>query len=214
MAAENNVAGEPIRIMVVEDHHVVRQGLIALLQTVPDFVVVAQTDTATDAIALYQKHTPAITLMDLRLKTGSGVAAIQGIRAIAPESRIIVLTTYDGDEDIHKAIQAGARSYLLKGASSEELIGAIRTVHAGRQYLSSLVAERLAGRAGTEELTSRELEVLQHIVRGRSNKEIAQEMRISEATVKSHINNLLGKLMVTDRTQAAITALQRGLVHL
>ena len=214
MAAESNVAKEPIRIMVVEDHHVVRQGLVALLQTVPDFVVVAQTDTSDEAIALHKKHAPSITLMDLRLKAGSGVAAIQGIRAIAPESRIIVLTTYDGDEDIHKAIQAGARSYLLKGASSEELIGAIRTVHAGKQYLSSLVAERLAGRAGTEELTSRELEVLQHIVRGRSNKEIAQEMRISEATVKSHINNLLGKLMVTDRTQAAITALQRGLVHL
>ncbi len=214
MTAENKTHMEPIRIMVVEDHHVVRHGLVALLQTVDDFEVVAQADTSDDAIALYRQHQPAITLMDLRLKSGSGVAAIQGIRELAPESRIIVLTTYDGDEDIHKAIQAGARSYLLKGASSEELIGAIRTVHAGRQYLSSLVAERLAGRAGTEPLTSRELEVLQHIVRGRSNKEIAQEMRISEATVKSHINNLLGKLMVTDRTQAAMTALQRGIVHL
>lgn len=214
MTRANGQIETSIRIMVVEDHQVVRQGLIALLRTEPDLEVVAQTDNSDEAIRLFQLHRPDITLMDLRLKSGSGVAAIQGIRRIAPESKMIVLTTYDGDEDIYKALQAGARSYLLKGASSEELITAIRTVNAGKPFIPSLVAERLAERVGTEELTGRELEVLRHIVRGQSNKEIAHEMHISEATVKSHINNLLSKLMVTDRTQAAITALQRGIVHL
>ena len=214
MKMEGQTPHAPIRIMVVEDHQVVRQGLIALITTEPGFEVVAQADNSDEAVELFKAHHPDITLMDLRLKSGSGVAAIQGIRQIAPASKIIVLTTYDGDEDIYKALQAGARSYLLKGASSEELVAAIRAVHAGKPYIPAFVAERLAGRVGTERLTGRELEVLQHIVQGRSNKEIAQEMHISEATVKSHINNLLSKLMVSDRTQAAITALQRGIVHL
>ncbi len=214
MEMDNNIDKSTIRIMVVEDHNIVRQGLIALINTVPEFEVVAQADTADLAIQLYKKHQPDITLMDLRLQAGSGVTAILGIRKIFPDSRIIVLTTYDGDEDIYKALQAGARSYLLKGSSSEELIQAIRMVHAGKPCIPAAVAERLAGRMGTEELTARELEVLQHIVLGRSNKEIAQQMRISEATVKSHINNLLSKLMVTDRTQAAMTAIQRGIVRI
>ncbi|HET9087027.1 MAG TPA: response regulator transcription factor [Acidobacteriaceae bacterium] len=203
-----------LRIMVVEDHNVVRQGLIALLRTVAGFDVIAETDNSEQAMELFRKHLPEITLMDLRLKSGSGVSAIVTIRKSYPESKIIVLTTYDGDEDIYKALQAGAQGYLLKGASSDELIKAIRAVHAGERYIPSSIAERLAGRVGSEDLTERELEVLQNIVRGKSNKEIAQQMNISEATVKTHINNLLSKLMVSDRTQAAITALQRGLVHL
>jgi len=207
-------SGASIRIMVVEDHNVVRQGLVALMRTVADFDVVAETDSGEQAIELFRTYRPDITLMDLRLKSGSGVAAIFAIRKICPESRIIVLTTYDGDEDIYKALQAGAQGYVLKGASSEELIKAVVAVHAGERYIPSLVAERLAGRVGAEQLTERELEVLQNIVRGKSNKEIAQQMHISEATVKTHINNLLSKLMVSDRTQAAITALQRGIVHL
>ena len=214
MSLDNKPFGVAIRIMVVEDHNVVRQGLVALMRTVADFDVIAETDSGEQAIELFRKHRPDITLMDLRLKSGSGVSAILAIRKISPESRIIVLTTYDGDEDIYKALQAGAQGYLLKGASSEELINAVRTVHAGERYIPSLVAERLAGRVGAEQLTERELEVLQNIVRGRSNKEIAQHLHISEATVKTHINNLLSKLMVSDRTQAAITALQRGIVHL
>lgn len=214
MTAESQEHPSAIRIMVVEDHNVVRQGLVALLHTVPDFKVIAETDSSEQAIALFQKFQPDITLMDLRLKSGSGVAAILGIREGAPDARIIVLTTYDGDEDIHKALQAGARGYLLKGASSDELIRCVRAVNAGKRYIPSPVAERLAERTGTEQLTERELEVLQHIVRGKSNREIAQDMHISEATVKTHINNLLSKLMVSDRTQAAITALQRGIVHL
>ncbi len=209
-----NAAGNSIQLMVVEDHSIVRLGLVALLDTVPDFQVVAQADTAEQAIALFRQHQPQVTLMDLRLKNSSGVTAILGIRQFDPMARIIVLTTFDGDEDIYKALQAGARSYVLKGSSSEELMGAIRKVHAGKQYIPTAIAERLAERVGTEQLTARELEVLQYIVLGKSNREIGQQMRISEATVKSHVNNLLGKLMVTDRTQAAIAALQRGIVHL
>lgn len=214
MKIDNKTDKDRVRILVVEDHNIVRQGLIALLNTVSGFEVVAQADSSDLAIQMYQQFEPDVTLMDLRLQAGSGVSAISGIRKIAPASRIIVLTTYDGDEDIYKALQAGARSYLLKGSSSEELINAIWTVHAGKPYIPAAVAARLAGRMGTEELTARELEVLQHIVLGRSNKEIAQQMRISEATVKSHINNLLSKLMVTDRTQAAMTAIQRGIVRM
>ncbi|MHB8301633.1 MAG: response regulator [Acidobacteriaceae bacterium] len=214
MSSHGKPFGASIRIMVVEDHNVVRQGLVALMRTVADFDVIAETDSGEQAIELFRTHRPDITLMDLRLKSGSGVSAILAIRKISPESKIIVLTTYDGDEDIYKALQAGAQGYVLKGASSEELIKAVLAVHAGERYIPSLVAERLAGRVGAEQLTERELEVLQNIVRGKSNKEIAQQMHISEATVKTHINNLLSKLMVSDRTQAAITALQRGIVHL
>lgn len=214
MTLDKAISPTSIRIMVVEDHNIVRQGLVALIETESNFEVVAQSDNCDEAVDLFQKHRPDITLMDLRLGTGSGVTAIQRIREMDAESRIIVLTTYDGDEDIYKALQAGARSYLLKGVSSEELISTIRAVHAGKSCIPTFVAQRLAERIGTEQLTGRELEVLRHIVQGRSNREIALEMHISEATVKSHINNLLSKLMVSDRTQAAMTAIQRGIVHL
>ena len=214
MSPDIKTRSAPISIMVVEDHHVVRQGLVALMRTVPDFEVVTETDTEARAIESFREFRPDITLMDLRLRSGSGVSAILAIRKLCPDARIIVLTTYDGDEDIYKALQAGAQGYLLKGSSGEELIKAVRSVRAGERYIPSVVAERLAERIGGEQLTERELEVLQNIVRGKSNKEIAQQMHISEATVKTHINNLLSKLMVSDRTQAAITALQRGIVHL
>jgi DNA-binding NarL/FixJ family response regulator len=210
---ETKSAAETIRILIVDDHNVVRQGLHALLSTVDGFDVVAQASSQQDAVQMYKQHRPDITLMDLRLQSGSGVEAIQELRRLDAGARIIVLTTYDGDEDIFKSLQAGAKSYLLKGSSSEELIEAIRKVHAGKQYIPHAVAARLAVRMGAEELTGREMDVLQQIVLGKSNKEIAQQLGISEATVKSHINNLLGKLMVEDRTQAAITAIQRGLVR-
>jgi two-component system NarL family response regulator len=152
--------------------------------------------------------------MDLRLPQMNGVEAITSIRADFPQARIIVLTTFDGDEDIYRALQAGARGYLLKGMFGDELLDAIRAVHAGKSRIPPAVAERLASRMGGPGLTTRELEVLEHIVTGQSNKEIGNSLCISEATVKTHINNLLGKLGVTDRTQAATTAIQRGIVHL
>jgi two-component system NarL family response regulator len=208
------VAKESIRVLVVEDHHVVRQGLVALLSVAEGLEVVGEAADGVEAIAQFRKHQPDITLMDLRLPRMSGVDAIQRIRMESPQARVVVLTTYDGDEDIFRALQAGARAYLLKGMTSEELIATIRAVHAGKSHIPAAVAEKLAERMGTEELTPREFDVLEQIVHGKSNKEIATELEITEATVKTHINSLLGKLGVTDRTQAATAAIQRGLVPL
>lgn len=191
-----------------------RQGLVALLATVPDMTVVAETGDGKQAVDLFREHQPDVTLMDLRLPTIGGVEAVTRIRRDSPAARIIVLTTFDGDEDIYRALQAGARAYLLKGMSGDELMDAIRAVHAGKSRIPPIVAERLAGRMGGPALTGRELEVLKLIVSGKSNKEIGAELGISEATVKTHINSILSKLGVSDRTQAATTALQRGIVHL
>ena len=202
-----------IRIMVIDDQAVVRQGFVSLINTVTDMEVIAQGTNGQEAIELFRQHQPDITLMDLRMPIIGGVDAISRIRQEFPTARIIVLTTYDGDEDIYRSLQAGAQGYLLKDMFFEELEQAIRRVHAGSRLIPGPVAERLAERMSGSNLTGRELEVLEEIVRGRSNKEIAGILSISEATVKSHINNLLSKLGVTDRTQAATTALQRGIVH-
>lgn len=205
---------DSIRVLVVEDHHVVRQGLVALLSVVDGLEVVGEAADGVEAIGQFRKCVPDVTLIDLRLPRLSGVEVIQRIRMESPHSRFIVLTTYDGDEDIYRALHAGARAYLLKGMTTEELIATIRTVHAGKSHIPPAIAQRLAERMGTEELTPREFDVLEQIVHGKSNKEIATELDISEATVKTHINSLLGKLGVTDRTQAATAAIQRGLVTL
>ncbi|MBV9404577.1 MAG: response regulator transcription factor [Acidobacteriaceae bacterium] len=207
------MSGE-IRILVVEDHHIVRQGLVALLNTVPDMKVIAEAMDGKEAIDLFRRHEPDVTLMDLRLPNIGGVEAVKRIRQEFPAARIIVLTTFDGDEDIYRALQAGARAYLLKGMSGDELMDAIRAVHAGKSRIPPVIAERLAERMGGPELTSRELEVLKLIGSGKSNKEIGGALSISEATVKTHINSILGKLGVTDRTQAVTAALQRGIIHL
>jgi two-component system NarL family response regulator len=208
------VTKESIRVLVVEDHHVVRQGLVALLSVVDGLEVVGEAADGVDAITQFRRHKPDITLIDLRLPRMSGVDVIQRLRMETPQARFIVLTTYDGDEDIYRALQAGARAYLLKGMTSEELITTIRTVHAGKSYIPPAIAEKLAERMGTEKLTPREFDVLEQIVHGKSNKEIAAVLEISEATVKTHINSMLGKLGVTDRTQAATAAIQRGIVPL
>ena len=205
---------ESIQIMVVDDHHIVRQGLVALIGTLPGMQVVAQASDGEQAVDLYRTHRPDITLMDLRLPNKNGVDAIAQIREEFPAARIIVLITFDGDEDIYRALQAGAKGYLLKGMNADELTEAIRAVHAGKSRIPAVVAERLAERMGGPSLTGRELDVLKRIVGGRSNKEIAGDLFISEATVKTHINSILSKLGVNDRTQAATTALQRGIVHL
>ncbi|MFZ0302854.1 MAG: response regulator transcription factor [Terracidiphilus sp.] len=203
-----------IRVLVVEDHHVVRQGLVSLLNVVEGMEVVGEAADGVEAIAQYRKHQPDITLIDLRLPRMSGVDAIQRIRMESPQARFIVLTTYDGDEDIYRALKAGAKAYLLKGMTTDELITAIRAVHAGKSHIPQAIAEKLAERMGVEELTPREMDVLEQIVSGKSNKEIADELGVSEATVKTHINSLLGKLGVTDRTQAATAAIRRGIVPL
>src|SRR5271154_1288790 len=217
MRAENGkqkIMSEPIRIMVVDDHTVVRQGLVALLSTVPDLAVIAEAADGEEAVEVHRKYRPDVTLMDLRLPKLGGADAISQIRQESPGARIIVLTTFDGDEDIYRALQAGAKGYLLKGTDADELTAAIRSVYAGKSRIPAFVAEKLAERMGGPALTARELEVLKRIVAGRSNKEISGDLPISEATVKTHINSLLSKLGVSYRTQAATTALQRGIVHL
>jgi len=203
-----------IKIMVIDDQAVVRQGFVALINTVPDMAVVAEGTNGRQAIDLYRLHRPDVTLMDLRMPELGGLEAITAIRKEFPDARLIVLTTYDGDEDIYRSLQAGAQGYLLKDMFFEELEEAIRKVHGGSRRIPAQVAERLAERMGSSDLTARETEVLEQIVAGHSNKAIATRLNISEATVKSHINNILSKLGVSDRTQAATTALQRGLVHL
>jgi two-component system NarL family response regulator len=208
------ISDKKIRIIVVDDHAIVRQGFTALINTVPDMSVIAEGTDGQQAIELYREHQPDVMLIDLRMPELSGVEAIGAIRREFPAARLIVLTTYDGDEDIYRSLQAGAQGYLLKDVFFEDLEEAIRKVHSGARRIPAAVAERLAERMSGSELTSRELEVLQQIVAGKSNKEIGTHLNISEATVKSHINNILSKLGVSDRTQAATTALQRGIVHL
>ena len=205
---------QTIRVMVVDDHQVVRQGLVALINTEPGLMTVAEASDGQQAVEMFRQYRPDITLMDLRLPGMGGVDATRLIRQEFPTAKIIVLTTYDGDEDIYRALKAGAQGYLLKGVSFDDLLDAIRTVHAGARRIPPAVAERLAERMAGQELTGRELQVLELIVKGRSNKDISTELSISEATVKSHINSLLSKLGVNDRTQAATSALQRGIVHL
>ncbi|HEV7684293.1 MAG TPA: response regulator transcription factor [Pyrinomonadaceae bacterium] len=212
--ASVKIVNNKITIMVVDDQAVVRQGFVSLINTVTDMEVIAEGINGQQAIDLYREHKPDVTLIDLRMPVLGGVEAITAVRREFPDARLIVLTTYDGDEDIYRSLQAGARGYLLKDVFFEELETAIRNVHTGSRHIPAAIAERLVERMSGSDLTSREMEVLELIVQGQSNKEIGTSLSISEATVKSHINNILSKLGVTDRTQAATTALQRGLVHL
>lgn len=201
-----------ITILVVDDHPVVRTGLIALLERQDDMHVLGEAGDGEEAVALHRRLRPDLVLMDLRLPRLSGVEATARICGEFPEARILVLTTYDGDEDIYRALQAGARGYLLKDLAREELLEAIRAVRSGQRRISPRAAHHLAERVPRSELTERELSVLRLIVEGRSNKEIGTLLGIAEGTVKVHVTNLLGKLGVADRTQAATTALERGIV--
>jgi DNA-binding NarL/FixJ family response regulator len=203
-----------IRILICDDHPIMRFGIAAIIQSQPNMVIAGQAGTAEEAIKLYWEHRPHITLMDLRLPDKSGVEVIRSVRRANPEARFIVLTTYEGDEDIHQALEAGAMGYLVKGMPHEVLMEALRKVHAGRKFLPVPVTRALAARTPDGELSSREREVLSLLVRGKSNREIADELSIKETTVKSHVSVILMRLNVTDRTQAVVAALQRGLAHL
>lgn len=202
------------RIMIVDDHFVLRMGLKGVLAAESGFVVVAEASNGTEAVARYRAHRPDVTLMDLRLPEMSGVETMAAIRSEFPDARFIVLTTSEGDEDIYRAFQAGARGYLLKSVAGPELIEAIRAVHAGMRRVPPLIASRLAERVEGNDLTTREIEVLRLMVRGLSNRAIGSALEISEGTAKNHVKRILSKLGVSARTQAVRTALERGIVHL
>lgn len=203
-----------IRVMIVDDHSIVRTGLVALIEMEQTMTVIAKAADGEEAVDLYWQHQPDITVMDLRLPKISGVDAIKQIRLRNPAAKFIVLTTYDGDEDIFRALRAGADGYLLKGMFDEELLLAIKTVYGGGQHIPPQIKERLGNRPYKLELTLRETQVLELVVKGKSNKEIALALKISEGTVKWFINNIFIKLAARDRAQAISIALRRGIVHL
>ena len=203
-----------IRMLIADDHLVVRMGLRSMIDTQPGMGVVAEAANGREAIELFRQHKPDIALMDLRMPVMGGVEATIAIREEFPDARVIVLTTYDGDENIYRALRAGAMAYLLKDISRAEFLDDVRAVYSGQYRIPPAVAARLAQRLPYAELSCRELDVLKLIVEGLSNKEIASALAISESTVKNHVNSLLGKLRVNDRTQAATMALRRGIVLL
>ncbi len=204
----------PIRLLVVDDHFVVRSGITASLSMEADIEVVAEVDSGEQALGVYPRLKPDVVLMDLRLPGANGIETTTALRRDFPEARVLIFTTYDGDEDIYRAMQAGARGYLLKSAPREELLQAIRSLHTGGRYLPAAISNRLADRVSGPDLSSRELEILQLIGKGKSNKEIGATLFIAEDTVKRHVSNLFAKLKVGDRAQATAEAIRRGFIHL
>ena len=204
---------EPIRILTVEDHPVFREGLGTIIGSQKDMRLIAQATNAVEAMAEFRRHRPDITLMDLRLPGTNGTDALVAIRGEFPRARVIMLTTSEGDGEIQRAMRAGASAYLLKSMPKDELLAVVRSVHAGRRHVPPEVAARLAEHLGDEDLTARELEVLQLIRDGHRNKQIADELKVAESTVNFHIKNLVGKLGANDRTHAVTIAVRRGLLN-
>ncbi|MBW4685484.1 MAG: response regulator transcription factor [Komarekiella atlantica HA4396-MV6] len=203
-----------IRVLIADDHSIVRQGLATIINRDPEMTVIAQAEDGQQAIKLFRQHQPDVTLMDLRMPQVGGVEAISAICAEFKPAGIIVLTTYDGDEDIYRGLHSGAQGYLLKDAKPNELLNAIRTVARGQQYIPPHVGAKLVQRLSNPELSDRELEVLGLMAQGMNNLDIATTLVIGESTVKSHVNRILSKLGVSDRTQAVIVAIKRGIVSL
>lgn len=203
-----------IKVLCTDDHLIVREGIALIINRQPDIEVIASAASGEEAIRLFRMHTPDVTLMDLQLGGISGVEAIRAMRQIQPDARIVVLTMYQGDEDIYRALQAGAAAYLLKDTLSDDLIRVIREVHAGQRSRNAAVEARLAERALRPTLTPREIQVLELIAEGMRNWEIAKVLRISEETVDVHVRNIRIKLEVTDRTAAVNVAIRRGIIHI
>ena len=205
---------DKIRILVAEDHLVARVGVSTIVNMQPDMTVVAEASNGQQAVELFRKHRPDVTLLDLRMPGMGGVEAATAIRAEFPSAKMIALTTYGGDEDIRRALAAGVLAYLTKDVLHDELLKAIRAVHEGQTYLPAGVAAALAAQLPRPDLSAREVQVLELIVRGLANKQIAYTLSIAEHTVKNHVKSILSKLGAQDRTQAATAAIQRGIIHL
>lgn len=204
----------PIRLLVVDDHPLMRYGVCAMVRSQADMEVVGEAGSVEEALHLYRETLPDVTVLDLGLGSRHGVEVMQTIRRELPRARFLVLTNFEGDEDIHRALVAGAQGYLLKGSSHTLMLDAIRRIHRGGSYLPAPVKQTLNTRTPDSDLTGREREVLALVVQGKSNREIGDELGISEATVKRHMGGILTRMEVTDRTQAVIAALRRGLAHL
>ena len=203
-----------IRILVADDHYIVRMGLVALVNTEPDMEVVAEASDGAQAIELFAKFSPDLALIDARMPVKTGFEATVEIRKRFPNAAILMLTAFDGDADIRKALEAGVQGYVLKSSTGDKLIPALRAVAAGERWVPKDVADRLASRNSFEQLSAREMQVLNELAKGLANKQIADALNITEYTVKDHLKNILGKLRVADRTEAVTTALQRGIIHL
>ena len=205
---------DKIRILIADDHYLIRMGLIALVSTEPDMEVVAEAADGSQALDMFCKHNPDLALLDMRMPVKNGIQATKEIRGRVPDGRVLILTAFDGDEEIHQALQAGAQGIVLKSSTGEKLIPAVRAVAAGQRWVPKEIASRLSARSAFEELTPREVQVLQQLARGLANKEIADVLKITEYTVKDHLKSILAKLRVADRTEAVTAAIQRGIIHL
>ena len=208
------MSDEPIRIFSVDDHPLLREGIEAIINNQPDMKMVAQAATGSQAIQMFGQHRPDVTLMDLRLPDMSGIDALIAIRSEYPDARIIMLTTFEGDVDIRRSLEAGARGYMLKNMPPKELVEGIRQVHRGRKRIPEEVAAHLAEYFGDDALTEREIDVLNHVASGQRNREIGLQLFISEETVKVHIKHIMEKLGASDRTQAVAIAIRRGIIQL
>jgi DNA-binding NarL/FixJ family response regulator len=212
MTADAQVS--PIRVLSVDDHPLICEGLAALLKTQPDITMAADAQTGGDGVDLYRSMRPDVVLMDLRLPDMSGLEATEKIRAEFPAAKVIVLTSYDGDQDVYRALEAGVRGYLFKEIVHTDLFRAIRVVHSGKRYIPTQVSEQLIEYFPEIALTSRETEVLVNVANGFGNKEIGHRLGTASGTVKAHVQSILGKLGARDRTQAVTIALSRGIIHL
>jgi len=203
----------PIRILIADDHYIVRMGLIAMINSEPDMEVIAEATDGAQAVALFAKRNPDLALMDLRMPVKTGIEATAEICRLNRAARILMLTALDGDEDIHKALEAGAAGYVLKDSTEEKLVPAIRAVASGQRWIPKDIADRLTSRRSFEELTPRELQVLHELAKGLANKQIADVLNITENTTKWYLKSILAKLRVADRTMAVAVAIQRGIIR-